>query len=134
MPEHNRDLPNGMIAFAASHVLPANFWASTVARLIEVMPFIALAANWKTARRKWLLISAGLALAYSLLTVIYFFPRLKIMGQLIGSRPADDLALLSSAIRQWTTADQFRFWLMILPSFLGRLKALTIPIFRPHAR
>ena len=30
VPGYDRDLPNGMIAFAAGHVLPADFWTSWV--------------------------------------------------------------------------------------------------------
>ena len=128
VPEYNRDLPNGMIAFAASHVLPANFWTSMAAGAAEAMPFIALALNWKTPRRKWLLLSAGLAVAFSLATVIYFLPRLGIMGQLEGARkPSADLQLLAATVREWTVADQVRFWFGILPSFLAAVKAVTLP-------
>ena len=50
VPEYNRDLPRGMMDPANTHVLPANFWTSAVARVVEVVPFVALALDWKTAR------------------------------------------------------------------------------------
>ncbi len=130
VPEYHRDLPRGMVAFAASGVMPANFWASPLVRWLEIVPLLAMVLHWKTPRRNWLLIGTVCFVAGAAATVLYFYPRMAAMGLTTGGRHAADLAVLATAVREWIVADQIRFWLAIVPAFLLSLKALTVPLGR----
>jgi hypothetical protein len=126
IPEFTRDIPNSMIALANSQIIPGNFWGSPLFGISSlVLPIIALILNWKTPRRKWLLLSFGFGIAASVFTSIYFIPRLKIMG-LFGQPPTTDVGLLILTIKQWVFADHFRFWLTVVPAFFFALKAATV--------
>lgn len=37
------------------------------------------------------------------------------------------MALLTRTIRQWITADQIRFIILVVPAFILSLKALAVP-------
>jgi hypothetical protein len=90
LPEFTRDMTNGMIALAKGNIKPSNFWGSSIFGISSlVLPIIALIVNWKTPRRKWLVLSLGFGIAASVCTSIYFIPRLKIMG-LLGEAPTAD--------------------------------------------
>jgi hypothetical protein len=127
VPEFNRDIPNGMIAFAQSRVEPRDFWTSPLWNIGYLMAIIALIVNWKTKRRKWLLLSIGFMAAATVFTIVYFIPRLGIMG-ILDDKPSQDLNLLTQTIRQWTTTDVFRFWIFIVPAFFFALKAAVVPL------
>jgi hypothetical protein len=127
VPEFNRDIPNGMISFAHSQMETGNFWVSPILIVSLLLPVIALILNWKTKRKKWLLLAFIFNVASMIFTIIYFGSRLKIMG-LIDHNPSTDVALLTQTIREWVTADQFRFWLTIVPPFFFALKAATISL------
>lgn len=127
VPEFNRDIPNGMISFAASQVEPRYYWTSPIILGSYLLPFLALFFNWKTPRRKWLLISTILFFVVVGVTEFYFIPRLIIMG-ITNNKPSEDLALLTQTIKEWIFADQLRFWIFIVPSFFFALKALSIPL------
>ncbi len=94
-----------------------------------MLSIIALIINWKTPRRKWLLLSFGFGIAASVFTSVYFYPRLKIMG-LFGELPVADQALLIRTIKEWIFMDKFRFWLTVVPAFFFALKAATLSTAR----
>ena len=126
IPEFTRVMPDSMIGLANSHIKPSNFWASPILGISSLLlPVLAIVTNWKTPRRKWLLLSVGFNIAASVFTVIYFYPRLKIMG-LFGEPPTTDISLLVTTIHQWIFADHFRFWLTVVPCFLFALKSATV--------
>lgn len=127
VPEFNRDIPNGMISFATSQVEPRYYWTSPIILGSYLLPFLALGLNWKTPRRKWLILSAVLFFFVVGVTEFYFIPRLVIMG-ITNNKPSEDLALLAQTIKEWIFADQLRFWLFIIPAFSFALKALSIPL------
>ncbi|MFN7934204.1 MAG: hypothetical protein U0R19_12810 [Bryobacteraceae bacterium] len=131
VPEYEREAPRGMAAFAAGPVLPANFWTSFSTRVLEMVPFLALALNWNTPRRKWLLATALLCLCYYAATGLYFVPRLKVMGQTVPRMLTTDMALLEVTVREWLWADQIRFWAGMVPSLLTAMKAMTVTNGRP---
>ncbi len=121
-------MPNGMIALAKSNIKPANFWGSPIFGISSILlPVIALILNWKTPRRKWLLLSLGFGIAASVFTSIYFIPRLKIMG-LLGEAPTADSQLLIQTIKEWIFMDKFRFWLTVVPAFFFALKAASVTL------
>ncbi len=126
LPEFTRVMPDSMIALANSKIKPRNFWASPIFGISSlVLPLIALVVNWKTPRRKWLLLSFGFSIAASVFTSVYFIPRLKIMG-LIDVPPTTDVTLLVKTIQEWIFMDKFRFWLTVVPAFFLALKAATV--------
>jgi uncharacterized membrane protein len=126
LPEFTRDMPNSMIALANSQIKPSNFWASPIFGISSLLLLvIALIINWKTPRRKWLLLSFGFGIAASVFTSIYFIPRLKIMG-LLDVQPTTDVPLLVKTIKDWVFYDKFRFWLTVVPAFFFALKAATV--------
>ncbi len=63
----------------------------------------------------------------TIFTLIYFIPRLKIMG-IMDDQPSMHLELLTVTIKQWVSADYWRFWILIVPAFFFGLKAVTIPL------
>lgn len=121
VPEFERDMPG----FIASKVMPAKFWGSDLTRVLEFLPLVALALNWKSPRRKWLSISAGLFFLAAVATIFFFYPRLAMMGLFPGVKSVTDPVLLAQAVREWVMGDLVRFWGLILPSFLASLKALV---------
>ncbi len=126
LPEFTRVMPDSMITLANSHIKPSNFWASQIFGISSfVLPIIALIVNWKTPRRKWLLLSLGFGIVASVFTSIYFIPRLKIMG-LLDVAPTTDVPLLIKTIKDWVFYDKFRFWLTVVPTFFFALKAATV--------
>lgn len=127
VPEFDRDAPNGMIGFAQSRVDPRNFWRSPITVLSDIVMVIALVSNWKTDRRKWLLISIAFMAAAIISTVVYFVPRLQIMG-LIDDHTTADMGLLKVTIKEWIRADILRCWLLVVPCFFFGLKAATVPV------
>jgi len=127
VPAFSRDIPKGMIEFASGHVQTKTFWTSPVMPIGFLISIIALILNWKTPRKKWLLLSISLAALAEVLTVIFVFPQLKIMG-LIDGNPSADITLLTSTIKRWVVVDQLRFFTFGVPSFFLYLKALTIKI------
>jgi hypothetical protein len=129
-PEFTRDMPQSMIALANSQIKPGNFWGSPIFALSSLaLPIIAIIINWKTPRKKWLLLSLGFGIAASVFTSIYFIPRLKIMG-LFAEPPSTDLPLLIQTIKQWIFADKFRFWLTVVPAFFFALKAASVSLIK----
>lgn len=127
VPEFSRDIPNGMIEFAEGHIQTKTFWASPIMPTGFVISIIALMLNWKTPRKKWLLLSVSLALLAEVLTIIFVFPQLKIMGLLDG-HPSADINQLSSTIKKWVVGDQLRFLILIIPSYFLYVKALTVKV------
>ncbi len=127
VPEFSRDMPNGMVGFAKGNIQTKTFWTSPIIPVGFVIFIIALILNWKTARRKWLLSSISISVLAEILTLIFVFPQLKIMG-LIDGNPSDDTILLSNTINNWIMVDNLRFFLLALPSFFLYLKALTIKV------
>ena len=85
VPEFSRDIPNGMIGLAHSQVKPKLFWTSPLLPAGFLLGIIALVLNWKTQRRYWLLVSCIAGIAAEVFTIIYFYPRLKIMGIIDGN-------------------------------------------------
>lgn len=85
VPEFSRDIPNGMIGLAHSQVKPKLFWISPLLPAGFLLGIIALVLNWKTKRRYWLLASCLVGIAAEVFTIIYFYPRLKIMGIIDGN-------------------------------------------------
>ena len=126
--EYSRDIPQGMVDFANGPVEPGKYWTAPVILVSYLFPFLALAFNWRTPRRKWLLIAAILFFFVVGVTDLYFIPRLRLMGLTTNSQPAADLALLAATVKEWVFADQLRFWLLIIPSFFLTLKAATTPL------
>lgn len=125
VPEYSRDIPHGMIEFAHGHFLPKAFWTSPIMPLGCLAMIGALIFNWNNSRRKWILLSVVLVGLAEILTIVYIYPQMKIMGLLDGN-PSADLDLLTNAIRQWVLSDHLRFWLILMPSYFIYLKALTI--------
>jgi len=126
IPEFTRDFPNGMIALSQSNVIPGNFWGSPFIFLpMMLLPLLNVVFNWKTPRRKWLLIVFCLGIAGSVYTSNYFVPRLRIMG-LLDSPITSDLTVLKAAVSEWILHDKFRFWLIGVPGFACLLKAASI--------
>ena len=126
LPEFTREMPNSMIALANSEIRPANFWGSPIFGISSLLlPILALISNWKSPRRKWLLLSLAFGIAASIFTSIYFIPRLIIMG-LFDAPPTTDLPLLIETIKEWVFMDKFRFWLLVVPAFFFALKATTV--------
>ncbi len=126
VPEFTRDMPDSMIALANSQIKPSKFWASPIFGISSlILPIVALIFNWKTPRRKWLLLSFGFYIAASVFTVIYFYPRLKIMG-LFGEPPSTNTTLLIQTLKDWVFMDKLRFCLTIVPAFFFALKAATV--------
>lgn len=126
VPEYSRDAPNGMMAFARSHIDPRNFWRSPLGTISNVIMIVALITNWKPPRRKWLILSIVFGLAAGIFTMVYFLPRLQIMG-LIDDKTSGDLSLLKLTIKEWINADMLRFWILIVPAFFFGLKAVSDP-------
>lgn len=131
VPEYSRDIPSGMIEFARGKIEPGFFWV-LVSPLTILLTLITLVTNWRTPRKIWVILGFLTSLGASLLTGIYFMPRLMLMG-LIDHNPTTDLELLTRTINEWVFADTLRFVLLILPSFLFFLKALSTPANRPPA-
>ncbi len=127
VPEFSRDIPNGMIEFARGHVQTKTFWTSPIMPIGFLISILALILNWRTPRKKWLLLSLSLVALGEVLTVIFVFPQLKIMGLLDGN-PSSDTILLTSTIKQWVVVDHLRFFMLGVPSFFLYLKALTVRI------
>ncbi|MEJ7611046.1 MAG: hypothetical protein WKF88_07695 [Ferruginibacter sp.] len=125
VPEFERDIPHGMTAFAQSHVEPRDFWTSPILNIGYLLVIITLVANWKTKRRKWLVLSIAFMIAASIFTMLYFIPRLKIMG-ILDDKASTDLTLLTQTIKEWIITDKVRFWLTIVPAFFFALKAATV--------
>ncbi len=126
IPEFTRAFPEGMLSLANSNVIPGKFWGSPIVGLaVMVLPLVAIIINWKTARRKWLLIAFCLGIATSVCTSIYFIPRLQIMG-LFNAPPTTDMELLRVTVNEWIAADQLRFWFLIVPAFACLLKAAGV--------
>jgi hypothetical protein len=130
LPEFTREMPASMIVFANGHIKPSNFWASPIFGLgILVVPILAIVVNWKTQRRKWLVLSFCFVIAASVFTTTYFYPRLRIMG-LLGEPPTTDLNLLALTIKEWVFMDKLRFWLIVVPAFFMAVKAATVSTAR----
>ena len=127
VPEFSRDMPNGMIGFAKGNIQTNKFWTSPIIPIGFLISIIALVLNWQTARRKWLLTSISISVLAEVLTLIFVFPQLKIMG-LIDGTSSTDATLLSNTINNWIMVDYVRFFLLALPSFFLYLKALTIKV------
>ena len=127
VPEFSRDLPNGMIEFAKGHVQTKTFWTSPIMPVGFLLSVAALILNWKTPRKKWLLLSVSLAVLAEILTSLFVFPQLRIMG-LIDGNSSTDTTLLTSTIKNWIIVDQLRFFPLGIPSFFLYLKALTIKV------
>ena len=127
VPAFSRDIPNGMIEFAGGHIQTKTFWTSPILPIGFLISIIALILNWKTPRKKWLLLSLSLAALGEVLTIIFVFPQLKIMGLLDGN-PSADTTLLTNTIKRWVVVDQLRFFILGVPSFFLYLKALTVKI------
>ncbi|HEX8332732.1 MAG TPA: DUF4149 domain-containing protein [Segetibacter sp.] len=126
LPEFTREMPNSMIALANSEIKPAYFWGSPIFGISSLLlPILALISNWKSQRRRWLLLSLAFGIAASIFTSIYFIPRLKIMG-LFDVPPTTDLPLLIETIKEWVFMDKFRFWLLVVPAFFFALKATAV--------
>ena len=125
VPEYYRDIPHGMIEFARGHFLPKAFWTSPIMPLGCLAMIGALIFNWNNSRRKWLLLSVVLIGLAEIVTILFIFPQMKIMGLLDGN-PSTDLDLLTQSIRQWVLSDHLRFWLLLMPAYFIYLKALTI--------
>ncbi len=123
VPAFSRDIPNGMIEFASGHVQTKNFWTSPIMPIGFLFSIIALILNWKKPGKKWLILSISLSVLAEVLTIIFVFPQLKIMGLLDGN-PSSDTTLLTSTIKQWVVVDQLRFFILAVPSFFLYLKAL----------
>ncbi len=127
VPAFSRDIPNGMIEFARGHVQTKTFWTSPIMPIGFLISILALILNWRTRRKKWLLLSVSLAALAEVLTMIFVFPQLKIMGLLDGN-PSTDTTMLTSTIKRWIVVDQLRFFILAVPSFFLYLKALTLKI------
>ncbi|MDZ4747621.1 MAG: hypothetical protein SGI96_01960 [Bacteroidota bacterium] len=127
VPSFSRDIPNGMIEFARGPFQTKAFWTSPIMPIGFLISILALILNWKTPRKKWLLLSLSLAALGEVLTVIVVFLQLKIMGLLDGN-PSSDTVLLISTIRQWIGIDYLRFFILGVPSFFLYLKAMTVRI------
>jgi len=116
VPAFSRDIPNGMTEFARGHVQTKTFWTSPIMPIGFVITILALILNWKTPRKKWLLLSVALSVLGEVLTIIFVFPQLKIMGLLDGNS-STDTTLLTSTIKRWIVFDQLRFFILAVPSF-----------------
>lgn len=125
VPGFSRDIPNGMIELAKGDIQPKNFWTSPIIPAGFISAVLALIFNWKTSRKKWLLIAIILTIVGELFTLVFVFPQLKIMG-LIDGIPSADTALLTKTIQHWVVIDQLRFWILIVPAFFFCIKALTL--------
>lgn len=125
VPVFSRDIPNSMIEFARGDVQTKTFWTSPIMPIGFVISIISLILNWKTRRKKWLLLSISLAALAEVLTIIFVFPQLKIMGLLDGN-PSANISLLTNTIKQWVIVDQLRFFILAVPSFFLYLNALTM--------
>lgn len=77
IPAFSIDSPNGMIAFAQGPVEPRKFWTSPIGTISQLAGIITLIINWKTNRRKWLLLSLAFMVITVLSTIIYFIPAYK---------------------------------------------------------
>lgn len=126
VPEYYRDIPNGMIQFAHGPIEPKAFWASPLGPVTAVIMIVTLITNWRTPRRTWIILSFVTVIAANVFTFVYFVPRLRIMG-LLDHVTTQDPELLARTINEWVFADEVRFALLVIPSFLFMLKALTIP-------
>lgn len=127
VPEFGRDIPNGMISFAHSHISTKTFWTSPIMPLGFLSMIISVVLNWKNGRKKWLISAAALAILAEVLTIIFIYPQLRIMG-IVDGTPSNDLILLTKTIKSWILVDQLRFWIIIIPSFLFYIKAFTIKV------
>lgn len=127
VPEFNRDIPNGMIGLAHSHISTKSFWTSPIMPLGFLALVVSVVLNWKNKRRNWLIGSASLAILAEILTIIVVYPQLKIMG-IIDGTPSLDTELLTNTIKSWVLLDQIRFWIIVIPSFLLLIKAFSIKV------
>lgn len=127
IPEFNRDIPNGMISFVQGHISTISFWGSPIQDLAMLSLIAAVILNWKNKRKFWLLGSAAFSIMATVITIVFAVPQLQIMGILDG-KPSDDIALLSQTIQSFTSLDQLRFWITIIPSFLMYIKAITMNV------
>jgi hypothetical protein len=126
VPEFTRGFPNGMIDLSTSNVIPGNFWGSPIILLSTlVIPLLAIPFNWKTPRRKWLLLAFCFGMVASVSTTIYFIPRLAIMG-LLDQPVTTDIALLRRTVDEWIIGDHLRFWLLVIPCFATLIKAASV--------
>ncbi len=126
-PAWTRNLPDSLIAFNKTDVKPSVFWASPLTSVLPMLSMIAAtASNWGTPRQYWVLVSFLLYLLGMVATVIYFIPKLKVIG-IIDGKVADDPVVLTQTTRNWILADKFRFYLLVLPAFFLLMKALGIP-------
>ncbi|MFN7944243.1 MAG: hypothetical protein U0Z53_02605 [Blastocatellia bacterium] len=131
VPAFAHNLPDSLLAFNQSAVKTAVFWTSPWMRLGALTGLIALIVHWRTARRAWLMAALALIILAFGFTFIYFYPRLAMMGFTLQGQPAvTDGKLLARAASEWVSADQWRFWTMIVPAYLCSLKALSIPLAR----
>lgn len=133
VPVFARELPSSLYAFNQSGVRMAVFWTSPLMPIGFVAGLFALTLHWRTPRRNWLAAAILLAVAAEVFTILYFVPRLRTMGFLLNGAPANpDGAFLTRSANEWVRADVWRFWLMLVPSFLCSLKALTVPLSEPR--
>lgn len=51
VPEFSRDIPNGMIEMAHSHVSTKSFWTSPIQDLSLLALILAVTLNWRNKRR-----------------------------------------------------------------------------------
>lgn len=108
---------NALAEFHRAGAKPRLFWRSGIEEAALISGLIALFFYWRTAVRVPLLLSVifyCLGMGY---TVLWFLPRLEIMGMFNGIIP-DDPALLSKTVSDWIAADKIRFFGMVLPGFL----------------
>lgn len=127
VPEFNRDIPNGMIGFVQGHISTVSFWGSSIQEFAMLALIAAIILNWKNKRRHWLLGSTAFSIIATVITIIFAVPQLQIMGILDG-KPSTDVGLLSQTIKSFTFLDQLRFYMVIVPSFLMYVKAITIRV------
>jgi uncharacterized membrane protein len=75
-PAYLSDLPNSAVVVTGKYGLHEGFFWVPIHLLAILSLIIALATNWKTARRRPLLIGAGLYVLTMVVTQLYFLPEL----------------------------------------------------------
>lgn len=128
VPMMSQDLPTSLLAFNQNGVKPAIFWTSPLLAAGFLFGILAAVLHWQTTRRTWLLAAILLVVLAVIFDVGYCLPRLSRMGFLLDGTPAiNDAAQLARIAREWIRADALRFWVLIIPTLLCSLRALSIP-------
>ncbi len=119
--------PESLVAFLKV-VNPGTFWRSPLLGTGLLAGIATMVLHWGTVRQPWLLGSVGLGIIATVVTALWFIPRLKTMGMIDGHVPLDNPALVAKTLREWVIGDHLRFWVLVVPAFLLGLKALSTPV------